>query len=169
MIFSFMILVLWSSVIFIVFMNHPLSVGVTLLIQTLLISLITGSMNSSYWFSYILFLIMVGGMLVLFIYMTNVASNEKFKFSMKMLWATIPISAMLIPLSYLDKFLTEMISVSGKSSDSESYLQEITQLTKFISWPLMMNLLLIITYLLIALIMVVKITDIKQGPLRQKN
>merc|ERR1712221_33590 len=60
-------------------LSHPLAIGLALLSQTILICLITGLSSSSFWFSYILFLIFLGGMLVLFIYVTSLASNEIFK------------------------------------------------------------------------------------------
>merc|ERR1712198_806681 len=59
-------------------LSHPLAIGLALLSQTILICLITGLSSSSFWFSYILFLIFLGGILVLFIYVTSLASNEMF-------------------------------------------------------------------------------------------
>merc|ERR1739838_23170 len=58
---------------------HPLAIGLALLFQTILICCTTGLSNLSFWFSYILFLIFLGGILVLFIYVTSLASNEMFK------------------------------------------------------------------------------------------
>nr|QNV11699.1 NADH dehydrogenase subunit 6 [Rhamphomyia barbata] len=82
MILSLMIMI--SSFIFMQ-MNHPLAMGLMLLMQTFLICLITGLMTKSFWFSYILFLIFLGGMLVLFIYVTSLASNEMFSMSMNLM------------------------------------------------------------------------------------
>lgn len=52
-----------------------------LLFYTRVVGLITGLMGGSYWFSYILVLVFLGGVLVLFLYMTSLASNEKFEFT----------------------------------------------------------------------------------------
>nr|YP_004891575.1 NADH dehydrogenase subunit 6 [Phalera flavescens]AEB71587.1 NADH dehydrogenase subunit 6 [Phalera flavescens] len=60
------------------FMNNPLSMGLMILMQTLLICLLSGMMIKTYWFSYILFLTFLGGLLVLFIYVSSIASNELF-------------------------------------------------------------------------------------------
>nr|QJT43387.1 NADH dehydrogenase subunit 6 [Dorysthenes granulosus] len=151
------------------FLNHPLSFGLILLLQTILISLTTSMMNYNSWFSYILFLIMVGGMLVLFIYMTSIASNEKFKFSSKLfIMITITLSMTLLMFMLLDELLLnsmfksyDLINQTMKPDNSKS-------MTKFFNMPLSSNLYLIIIYLLITLIMVVKITNIQYGPLRQK-
>jgi NADH-ubiquinone oxidoreductase chain 6 len=47
-------------------------------LQTIITFLIRGLINKRFWFQYILFIVFVGGMLVLFIYLTRLASNECF-------------------------------------------------------------------------------------------
>nr|AXS65648.1 NADH dehydrogenase subunit 6 [Cleroidea sp. 3 KM-2017] len=161
-----MIINLMISMTFI-FMKHPLSMGAILLIQTILIALIVGTLNMSFWFSYIVTLIMIGGMLILFIYMTSIASNEKFKFNPLIL---IYMSAMFTVSMVI--FMADQFFLNTKM-----YTTEITEMfksqefqllmNKFINWPNSIMLYLTISYLFITLIAVVKITNIKQGPLRQ--
>lgn len=67
------------------FIKHPLSIGLILFFQTILSCLICRFYLSSYLFSYILFLIFIGGILILFIYISRIASNEKFFFSFKLI------------------------------------------------------------------------------------
>jgi NADH-ubiquinone oxidoreductase chain 6 len=55
--------------------------GLVLIVHTIRIGVVTGIMARNFWFSYILFLVFLGGVLVLFIYITRLASNEKFIFS----------------------------------------------------------------------------------------
>nr|QIV24754.1 NADH dehydrogenase subunit 6 [Toxeutes arcuatus] len=168
MILTLILFILCLSSLIFILLNHPLSFGLILLIQTLMISLITGMMSSSYWFSYILFMIMVGGMLVLFIYMTSVASNEKFKFSLTiLLLITIAVTFFLLMI-ILDKFFLATSSFSLELINQNSYFQKNSPLSKFFNWPMSTNMFMIIVYLFLTLIMVVKITNIQYGPLRQK-
>nr|QIV24572.1 NADH dehydrogenase subunit 6 [Phaolus metallicus] len=168
MVSSMIVVSLWISSISLMFLSHPLSVGLNLLLQTCLIAALTGMMTSSYWFSYILFLIMVGGMLILFIYMTSVASNEKFKFSFKILCLILTLAMFMGAMILIDKFLSHEYTLV-LDQVSQSYIdQSNPSLSKFLNWPMSMNLVMIIIYLLMALIMVVKITNIQYGPLRQK-
>ena len=51
-------------------------------------NLIRGTISRSFWFSYILFIIIIRGILVLFIYITRLASNEIFSPSNKILITT---------------------------------------------------------------------------------
>nr|UEE94332.1 NADH dehydrogenase subunit 6 [Cucujus costatus] len=152
-------------IIMFLFLNHPLSFGVILLIQTILIAMISGSISSNFWYSYILFLIMVGGMLVLFIYMTSIASNEKFKFSSKLFFLmnlTIPIFMLMM----MDNFFLN--SPNSKEYMNIEILNFSFSMNKYMNWPTNMIYFIIIIYLFITLIAVVKITNINYGPLRQK-
>nr|WKU83736.1 NADH dehydrogenase subunit 6 [Alipumilio avispas] len=155
-------------------MNHPLSMGLLLLLQTLLISCITGLMTKTFWFSYILFLIFVGGMLVLFIYVTTLASNEMFSFSMKMMFILLVTFMFIFIMMFLmDKMMlmynsmnNEMISISNMNS----YMQEnYLNLNKLYNYPTNMITIMLINYLLVTLIATVKITKLFYGPLRSMN
>nr|UOU85341.1 NADH dehydrogenase subunit 6 [Pollenia vagabunda] len=156
----------------IIFMNmkHPLAMGLILLIQTTLICLSSGLMTKSFWFSYILFLTFMGGMLVLFIYITSLASNEMFTFSMKLTIISLSIfTIMMITLNYLDMniFMNYQNTEILTNYNSNSYILENSlSLNKLYNYPTNMLTILLINYLLITLIAVVKITKLFKGPLR---
>nr|AVN68053.1 NADH dehydrogenase subunit 6 [Beybienkoa kurandanensis] len=146
-------------------MNHPLAMGLMLLLQTMLISLISGMMSQSFWFSYILFLIFLGGMLILFIYVTSLASNEMFSLSTKMISTMLPM--MILSTIFL------MYSTSTNSQNQE--MQELfmlpnpllTSLIKLYNQPTSIITIMLASYLFLTLIVVVKIINISKGPLRQ--
>nr|YP_009971848.1 NADH dehydrogenase subunit 6 [Olenecamptus bilobus]QNH68735.1 NADH dehydrogenase subunit 6 [Olenecamptus bilobus] len=160
-----LLMILFS--IYFLFLNHPLSLGLIIILQTILISFTTGLMAYNYWFSYIIFLIMIGGMLILFIYMTSVASNEKFKLSYKLILLTSFFLLFLSILIFMDFFFFNLNFIDNLINQN-SYFNFKLSLNKFINWPLNLNFYLMVIYLLITLIMIVKITNIKSGPLRQK-
>nr|ALO77563.1 NADH deshydrogenase subunit 6 [Dicronychus sp. DIC01]ARH54374.1 NADH dehydrogenase subunit 6 [Dicronychus cinereus] len=164
---TFSILSIFLTTLFL-FTAHPLSMGFVLLAQTLLISMMTGSMAINFWYSYIIFIIMIGGMLVLFIYMTSVASNEKFKMSKMMMLTSLIASMLFITSLFSEKFLNPNTT---KNSEMSTFLKQdfITfTMNKYLTFPSSLIMLFLIIYLLITLIAVVKITNIKYGPLRQK-
>nr|YP_009995256.1 NADH dehydrogenase subunit 6 [Ochthebius puncticollis]QNP09646.1 NADH dehydrogenase subunit 6 [Ochthebius puncticollis] len=162
MLMMFLMINIMISIMFL-FMMHPISMGTMLLLQTILISLITGMLNFNYWFSYILFLIMVGGMLVLFIYMTSIASNEKFKFNTKLFMMFFIMMMLIMIMSYTDLFINIMNNFNFNFMNKENYLM----LSKFYNKPSNLIMFMIIIYLFITLIAIVKITNFKMGPLRQ--
>nr|QZP41013.1 NADH dehydrogenase subunit 6 [Geoscapheus dilatatus] len=147
-------------------MNHPLAMGLILLIQTIMISMITGLSTHSFWFSYMLFLIFIGGMLVLFIYITSLASNEMFIMSTKLLYLMMMITPLLV-------FLLKMNILNLANQECLMFLMINNStplpLLKLYSYPTGMLTIMMAIYLLITLIAVVKIINIFSGPLRQTN
>nr|AQP28076.1 NADH dehydrogenase subunit 6 [Macrotermes sp. B TB-2017] len=145
-------------------MKHPMAMGLMLLIQTTMVCLMSGMMYKSFWFSYILFMIMVGGMLVLFMYMTSLASNEMFSPSnklMTMMLMTMPALMYLMPSKTNNKEMNE---------HSTMLENEITTTTT-VMYNQMMGMMttLLVLYMLMTLIVVVNIINVSKGPLRHSN
>nr|YP_009564046.1 NADH dehydrogenase subunit 6 [Puerulus angulatus]QAX91409.1 NADH dehydrogenase subunit 6 [Puerulus angulatus] len=148
---------------------HPLSAGIILLIQTTLISLASGVGAPSFWFSYILFLIFLGGMLVLFIYVASLASNEPFKISITGLFTILSLSSILsILMILMDPFFSSYLAAIPNSlldiKDQTSFISSLTCL--IYNFPAAALTLYVILYLLLTLIAVVKVTSVYSGPLR---
>nr|QHD20130.1 NADH dehydrogenase subunit 6 [Aedes busckii] len=170
-----MLILLLAFIISIIFMQmkHPLAMGLMLLIQTFLTSMLTGMFVKTFWFSYMLFLIFMGGMLVLFIYVTSLSSNEMFSMSLKlmffmmMMMMTFYIMYMYIDLSIIEIFINnnEMNSFTLNNMNSENSLE----LNKMYNFPTNLITLLLINYLFLTLLMTVKITKKNHGPLRPMN
>nr|YP_010175351.1 NADH dehydrogenase subunit 6 [Torleya mikhaili]QSL98487.1 NADH dehydrogenase subunit 6 [Torleya mikhaili] len=155
-----------------IFMTHPLAMGLILLVQTCLVSLLTGSMSSSFWFSYILFLVFLGGMLVLFIYMTSLASNEMFTIS-SMITSLFPgvlaFTALASSLMILFNFLNPSPYLNPHLHSnlwSSTLPHLISKLYNTFSSHLTI---LLAMYLFLTLIIVVHLTSFNHGPLRSYN
>ncbi|KAI8124818.1 NADH-ubiquinone oxidoreductase chain 6, partial [Lucilia cuprina] len=106
----------------------------------------------------------LGGILVLFIYVTSLASNEIFSFSIKLLFISLRVfSVIIITLFFIDKnILLQYQNLEIKSIyDINSYLIENSlSLNKLYNYPTNLLTILLINYLLITLIAVVKITKL---------
>nr|ARH55195.1 NADH dehydrogenase subunit 6 [Setarhynchus sp. AH-2016] len=166
-----MFLVLLNCTFSLMFMcfNHPLSMGCILLIQTILVSLSSGYFYYNFWYSYILFLIMIGGMLVMFIYMTSIASNEKFKIP-KLKLSTMIILGFPIILTFFllkDNFYSNMNNMMNIMLPQSMIINNLS-LNKFFCYPNMFFMISLMLYLLITLIAIVKLTNKNLGTLRQK-
>nr|AML60307.1 NADH dehydrogenase subunit 6 [Mesembrinella sp. ACMJ-2016] len=167
---TFMLLLIIFNFIF-MNMKHPLAMGLTMLIQTTLVTIYTGLTTKSFWFSYILFLIFLGGMLVLFIYVTSLASNEMFTFSIKLMTTCMIMFLLMFiyMMIFMDKTLMmQYINLEIKPfNELNSYLMENSlSLNKLYNYPNNILTILLMNYLLITLIAVVKITNLFKGPLR---
>nr|AXS65110.1 NADH dehydrogenase subunit 6 [Coleoptera sp. 7 KM-2017] len=159
-----MFLSLTFSIMFIL-LKHPLSMGITLLMKTIIITLTMGFFNMNYWYSYILFLIMIGGMLVLFIYMTSIASNEMFFPSIKILCFIIFMMMIMLILYFsLDHFYILLNNMIENMNNKNNFMYS---LNKYLNYPNNLISYMLIIYLLITLFAIVKITNLKKGALRQ--
>nr|ARH54829.1 NADH dehydrogenase subunit 6 [Trigonopterus sp. 6 AH-2016] len=158
----------WMFSILFMTLNHPLSLGGLLLTQTILMALMTGFFFLNFWFSYILFLVMIGGMLVMFIYMTSIASNEKFKMPKKSMIFVFTSTPIIIPMLFLtDNFFPLQLSLFSSMNLFNSQIKNLC-MNKYFNYPGMLMLICLMIYLLITLIAIVKITDKTSGTLRQK-
>nr|YP_009110169.1 NADH dehydrogenase subunit 6 [Ctenoplusia limbirena]AIW64877.1 NADH dehydrogenase subunit 6 [Ctenoplusia limbirena] len=172
---TFSLMLIMFSIIML-FMNNPMSMGLMILIQTLLTCLLSGMMIKTYWFSYILFLTFLGGLLVLFIYVSSIASNELFKmsFNFKLIFFMIIMLFMLILFMYFNNMMWMNLSFN---SEMDNYLNLIfffnnenkINLSKLYNNQTYMMMMMMIIYLFITLIAVVKITNIFYGPLRSSS
>nr|UER94120.1 NADH dehydrogenase subunit 6 [Ruspolia yunnana] len=170
--FNILMMNLFNSMIF-TQINHPLAMTLMIILQTLLVCLFTGLSTSSFWFSYVLFLVFLGGMLVLFIYITSLASNEMFSLPIKSLLIsfTLIMMSLLISMILDHSFQCNLSNDMMNSSLSILSLQTDTTylLIKLYNSPTNSITLMLVGYLLLTLIVIVKITNIFRGPLRQKT
>nr|YP_010853266.1 NADH dehydrogenase subunit 6 [Deilephila elpenor]WGM81658.1 NADH dehydrogenase subunit 6 [Deilephila elpenor] len=157
------------------FMNHPLSMGMLILIQTLMTCLLSGMLIKTYWFSYILFLTFLGGLLVLFIYMSSIASNEMFSLSnnMKNMFIMMLIFMMMIQFMFIKNLNWMNLINNSEMNNLLNFMffnnENKINLNKLYNNNSSMLMLLLIIYLFITLIAIVKITNIYFGPLRIFN
>nr|YP_010582906.1 NADH dehydrogenase subunit 6 [Aguriahana juglandis]UGN61326.1 NADH dehydrogenase subunit 6 [Aguriahana juglandis] len=152
-------MMIFSSVIMI--MNNPMSMGLMLLLQTITVIMFFNKILTSSWFAMITFMMMIGGLLIMFMYMSSIASNEKFKININMIFV------MLIMLIISDEML-----ISSQINEK----QEITEtgnlnfsLTKIYNEKSMMFTVLLVLYLLLTMISVTKMVKHNKGPLRVIN
>nr|YP_009509795.1 NADH dehydrogenase subunit 6 [Buccinulum pertinax finlayi]AXF46411.1 NADH dehydrogenase subunit 6 [Buccinulum pertinax finlayi] len=154
-----------SSLLMLPLMVQPLSLGLIIMLSTLLMCFISAITLSS-WYGYILFLIYVGGLLVMFAYVAALSPNVLFGKGTPMLFFSI----LIIPLALIF-YSYPLIDLS-----STSYLYIFSEL-KFLKMygiemvsPQMISILIgLAIILLINLIVVVKICYYQHASLRPFN
>jgi len=147
--------------IFLIFpiLSHPLAIGVNLILSTLLIAATIGICFTNFWISYTLFLILLGALLVVFVYLSLLASNEKFKINNRYL---VIMFIFIVPISIFS--IEEKVnSRESLESRNEIYLT----LSKLFSIELYQTTIFLVLYLLFTLIVVVKNTKNDNSPLRR--
>nr|QKY63881.1 NADH dehydrogenase subunit 6 [Triatoma protracta] len=148
--------------------KHPLSMGFTLIIQTITVAIMTGMMINMFWFSYILIISMLSGMLVLFIYMASVASNEKFYTSWSMAMYIIPLTISSVILFFMvDQLENESMWSTMKKNTLGA--EQLISLNKLFNLNNMSITMMLVSYLFLTMIAITYVTNIYEGPLRMKN
>nr|YP_010350015.1 NADH dehydrogenase subunit 6 [Neritina iris]UOH96885.1 NADH dehydrogenase subunit 6 [Neritina iris] len=146
-------------------MMQPLSLGLCIMGISLFWCILLGLTYSS-WFSYVLFLIYVGGLLVMFVYVAALAPNTLFS-SLKSLVGITTMSALLFPLIliYTPKDLSFLYDNLSLDYYSESMKTGILMISSSnISMLIGLGLILLMN-----LLAVVKVCYYQQGPLRPYN
>nr|YP_009710885.1 NADH dehydrogenase subunit 6 [Olidiana ritcheriina]QFZ99643.1 NADH dehydrogenase subunit 6 [Olidiana ritcheriina] len=139
-------------------MMNPVQMGMILLIQTMLTTMFINKILPSSWFSLITFIMMIGGLLILFNYMSSIASNEKVKLKINM---TFMFMMMFMPLD--EMFLSQV-----NFMDNSMISIETMSLSKMFNTKTLYISMFMILYLLLAMIMVSKMIKTHKGPLRSK-
>nr|YP_010478291.1 NADH dehydrogenase subunit 6 [Nesophrosyne sp. 29 GMB-2012]UVI59735.1 NADH dehydrogenase subunit 6 [Nesophrosyne sp. 29 GMB-2012] len=141
-------------------LKTPMSMGIMLLILTSTSTILMAQILTTAWIPMIMFLMFVGGLLILFLYMSSIASNEKF--TTNILLMIIPIIVLLTPLENLmmETLMNETL-LSTMLLDNISMVKIYNKKTFIITIFMFM-------YLLLSMIVVTKIIKIFKGPLRSK-
>jgi len=134
------------------------------------VGVVTGLLADNFVYSYILFLVILGGVLVLFIYITSLVSNEVFSLT----WVDILIFLRIIGFS-LVALLAFNTPVSSSITHLESFnsvagmITELEGLYKLYSNYSSLLTLFLVVYLLFVLLVCVSIVGNKSGALRKFN
>nr|YP_011014820.1 NADH dehydrogenase subunit 6 [Gergithoides gibbosus]WQB38501.1 NADH dehydrogenase subunit 6 [Gergithoides gibbosus] len=148
------------------FIKHPISLGSMLMMQTILISIKMFSLSNSAWFSYILFITIIGGMMVMFMYMASIASNEKFSPKVNLL--TISTLMMITVMIMLPFTNMEYLEKKNELKIMTIQLEEIKSTSKFFNLNKMVLTIMTMMFLLLTMISVTNISNTFEGPLKKK-
>nr|UYK52154.1 NADH dehydrogenase subunit 6 [Zaraea sp. CSCS-Hym-MC0131] len=163
---KFILIMMIMNSLMLLLCKTPLPMGLILLLQTLLIAVYSGISSYTFFFSYILFMILLGGMLVLFIYISSLTPNMKFKFNKSILIFSLLILIILMILMSYYNFNNNINVMDINLPQENNHLLKMS-LKKMFDCPDNKIMFILINYLLMTLFISVKIINIKKGPLRK--
>nr|YP_009169452.1 NADH dehydrogenase subunit 6 [Galeodea echinophora]AKL90649.1 NADH dehydrogenase subunit 6 [Galeodea echinophora] len=151
-----------SSMLLLPLMAQPLSLGLTIMFSTLMMCSISAMLLSS-WYGYILFLIYVGGLLVMFAYVAALSPNILFGSGNSLIFCffmSLLLGSMTFMCPLIDFPSLEYMSLYSKSKFLKMYGTEMVS-------PQMISILIgLAVILLINLVVVVKICFYQHASLR---
>nr|YP_010614719.1 NADH dehydrogenase subunit 6 [Enchytraeus irregularis]WAS35294.1 NADH dehydrogenase subunit 6 [Enchytraeus irregularis] len=130
---------------------NPLSMGIIILMTSLILTLVYSTMMTS-WIAFLIFLIYIGGMLVMFAYFVALTPNQQMN-----LMTLIPLM-MLFTVTFMYMTMSKMSPTMSTLNMKYMYTFYLTN-----NVPLLLILALI---LLFTMIVVVKLVTNNKGPLR---
>uniref|UniRef100_A0AAU7VBE5 NADH-ubiquinone oxidoreductase chain 6 n=1 Tax=Malostenopsocus yunnanicus TaxID=3074937 RepID=A0AAU7VBE5_9NEOP len=151
------------------YLNNPLTLGLILILQTITLALFLGNLIKSFWFLYLLILIFIGGMLVLFIYVTSIFPNEKFDINNN---NTLNMIGIMIFLLLSITIYINFFNLSPPIESLEYLMLDnkfLIPSVKMFSFYTSLLFIFMVNYLFYCMIVVIKIVNFFKGPLRKMN
>nr|WNV65532.1 NADH dehydrogenase subunit 6 [Cyanopterus ninghais] len=155
---------------------HPLTMGLLLILYVIIITFKMNFILNNYWYSYILFLVMVGGLMILFMYFTSLMNNELFYFKLKYnifhMMKLMIYSFFFIYMILSNNYLNYILNMNYFEMKNFNYFFEFNSNNMYknlmMDFSLSMNLYMII-YLFLMMVSVVIICNKTKIPLRQMS
>nr|YP_010586118.1 NADH dehydrogenase subunit 6 [Chimarra paramonorum]UZZ43854.1 NADH dehydrogenase subunit 6 [Chimarra paramonorum] len=170
MIFLFTLFTI-TSITFMI-MKTPMSLGLMILIQILASTLLMNFMMQVTWLSYIIYLVYIGGMMIMFMYVCSITPNKLFTFTpwIITLLSLSTITSLWIFILYHNNLNLSLLNSKSMTLSSFHYPNlSLTLIFKlFNNFPLMITLFTII-FLFTLMIIVNKITNFSISPMRKLN
>nr|QBG38592.1 NADH dehydrogenase subunit 6 [Acropyga donisthorpei] len=151
---------------------NPIMIMINMLMYSLLTCMYISEWKSNFLYSIILFLIMISGLLIIFLYFSSLISNEQMNFKInKLLFFNLILNIIIF---YILNSIFNFLPFSMKKFN----FSEITLIYKFneMNYQNILNLyeypysnltIISMLYLLISLFMIIKICSIKSSTLRK--
>nr|YP_009353715.1 NADH dehydrogenase subunit 6 [Daphnia galeata]WBR65260.1 NADH dehydrogenase subunit 6 [Daphnia galeata]BAX01980.1 NADH dehydrogenase subunit 6 [Daphnia galeata]BAX01993.1 NADH dehydrogenase subunit 6 [Daphnia galeata]BAX02019.1 NADH dehydrogenase subunit 6 [Daphnia galeata]BAX02032.1 NADH dehydrogenase subunit 6 [Daphnia galeata] len=145
--------------------NHPLMMGLIILVLTITMAAEMALFGISTWLSYILILILLGGLLVIFIYISLLAPNEnQVTFGVKKMLVVVALST--LPMLFISLNLETWTSKSNAFSPLSNDTENLSWLNLFYSSDLGSVTMFLVLYLFLTLIIVIFISKTNSSSLR---
>nr|AXI98594.1 NADH dehydrogenase subunit 6 [Pseudoniphargus grandis] len=144
--------------------SSPLFMSAVIILQTIALAITISLFAVSSWFSYMLLMIYLSGMMIVFIYISSMASNELFRLNISLPFILL----LLLIIASALYFSPHILAPSDSTNLLDLTLTQasVVKTTKMYSKSLFMMTILLIIYLLLAMIMVVNASSFSEGPLR---
>nr|BDQ44075.1 NADH dehydrogenase subunit 6 [Pheretima lactea] len=155
MILMMYLILMTTSTMMLYLSTTPIMLGINILTMALLLSATLATSMSS-WYAFLVFLIYIGGMLVMFAYFLALSPNQQMPTTSNMVYMALTLATLTIVA----------ITTKTKIYLPQEMYQDNMYLYSVSTAPILILLALI---LLLTMVIVVKLTNLSKGPLRPFN
>nr|UYR45754.1 NADH dehydrogenase subunit 6 [Merostenus sp.] len=152
---------------------HPIIYGLILLCFTLTSTLNMSLNLNNYWFSFITFLIIIGGLMIIFLYFTSFISNMKMSLNwsslINLLIKNMLLFMFLMLFIFKFKFMYWSLKFNEINSINSIYLINLNNFSFMFNYFKNFNTIICMIYLLMCLTLIVKLCIVNKHSLRKIN
>lgn len=149
---------------------HPIIIILILLIYTITLSINISIWNPNYLYSIILFLIIIRGLIIIFLYFSRLISNEKINYPNKIFiliiiyirWTITPIT------KFIYRYIIKYISLESNQIIKLNF-NLFNNIINLYEYPYNHLTLMRITFLILYFFLIIKICSYKSLPIRKLN
>nr|YP_009468963.1 NADH dehydrogenase subunit 6 [Peregrinus maidis]AVC55504.1 NADH dehydrogenase subunit 6 [Peregrinus maidis] len=145
-------------------LKHPISLGSILILQSLLTTLMNLLLTKNSWYPMILFITFSSGVMIMFMYMSSISSNEKFSVSYKMMLIMILTCYFVIMINQDSLFILMNNWMEDKMTLQEN--EEKKSILKMLLNNKIYLTILMTLMIMLMLITVSNLTNSFEGPLK---
>lgn len=146
---------------FIIRVERPQLLVICLLFQSGLMVIYSGLIGGV-WYAYILFLVFLGGILILFVYASSLTSEIKLDYNTKKYFLVFFRGIAISLLIWLNRLNTSLVSIENSNFEGDSMKELISEFR----WVLYLY---VVGYLLLTLYNVCWVIKIFEGPFQKFN
>nr|UFY97909.1 NADH dehydrogenase subunit 6 [Hyalopterus pruni] len=161
---KFILLINLTMAILLTMAKSPISSNLIILIQTITLTLMINLITKTAWISLMVFILYIGGLMIIFLYISSIAFNElNINKNYKMMIFKL-ISMMILIFYFKLNFNLENFNFENKFNFEDNF-----NLLNMFMLPNNLMIYLIILILFFMLILIIWMLKINKGPIRQKN
>nr|YP_009542297.1 NADH dehydrogenase subunit 6 [Aphis fabae mordvilkoi]AYU56885.1 NADH dehydrogenase subunit 6 [Aphis fabae mordvilkoi] len=164
-ILKFILLTNLIMAILLTMMKSPISSNLIILIQTMILTLMINMINKTAWISFMIFILYIGGLMIIFLYISSIAFNE-FNINKNyknMLMKLIFINTMII------FYFKLYFNMENFYYENKLFFEDNFNLLNMFMMPNNLMIYFIMLILFFMLILIIWMLKINKGPIRQKK
>nr|YP_009711633.1 NADH dehydrogenase subunit 6 [Aphis glycines]QGA47175.1 NADH dehydrogenase subunit 6 [Aphis glycines] len=145
-------------------MKSPISSNLIILIQTMTLTLMINMINKTAWISFMIFILYIGGLMIIFLYISSIAFNE---FNINKNYKNILFKLILMMIFMLNFKL--YFNLENFMYENKFIYEDNFNLLNMFMLPNNLMIYFIMLILFFMLILIIWMLKINKGPIRQKN
>nr|YP_010710168.1 NADH dehydrogenase subunit 6 [Lipaphis pseudobrassicae]WCS41468.1 NADH dehydrogenase subunit 6 [Lipaphis pseudobrassicae] len=145
-------------------MKSPISSNLIILLQTMTLTMMINLINKTSWISFMIFILYIGGLMIIFLYISSIAFNE---LNINKNFKNILLKLILITLMLI--YLKMSLNLDNMMYENKFMFEDNYYFLNMFMLPNNLMIYMIMFILFFMLILIIWMLKINKGPIRQKK